>query len=155
MTATTRLNIGGLLLLALTLGNGCSKPTAGTLTLVPSGMNITGGAMRNKNGSVVFWGNGKLQSKVYLEKGPVTITIRAAGNVVDGAGPVVTVDLEARIVGKLAVADKQQKEYVITTTAQNSGTSILGMSFDNHVKKETGLKGRWLVVEAVSISQGG
>ena len=134
---------------------GCSKPTPTMLTLAPAGMNPQGPCIADASGGVAFWGNGSLQSKAYLEKGPVTITMRARGNTVDGEAPVVLVDLEARVVGKLVIDSPAIKDFTFTTSAQDSGVAVLGITFSNHLAKPNPLEGRYLYIEMVSVKQAG
>lgn len=133
---------------------GCSKPPPSVLTLTPAAMNPTGGMTAPRTGEVTFWANGTLQSKLHLEAGSVTITIRARGNVVEGQAPILSVDLQKQPVGKLTINDRQYKDYTLTTKLPSTGTTTLGISFANQLVKPQPLLNRWVIVESVTVQNG-
>jgi hypothetical protein len=116
-------------------------------------MNPTGPYIADPSGGVAFWGNGGLQSKVYLEKGPVTITIRARGNTVDGEAPALLLDLEARVVGKVKIDSVFLKDYTVTTDVQHAGMTILGLSFGNYLAKPKPIDSRHVYIEMVTVNR--
>jgi hypothetical protein len=147
----TSLRFATVIGLAVVLCCGCAKAPR-ELTLLPVDMNPTGQHTTTSAGGVTFWGNGALQSNVAVDKGPVSITVRALGNLVDGEVPILNVSLEGRKVGKLRIDSNVPKDFTIKTDAQDSGTLALKLSFNNHIAKPPDdLHGRWLVVELVTV----
>jgi hypothetical protein len=142
--------IGTVGLLLAGLVEGCSEPSR-TASFTPANMNPTGTLTLESDGAVTFWGGGHLKAKVYLEKGPVTVTVRCRGNPVDGEAPVALIEIEARQVGKLKIDSVETKTYTLTTQAQNSGTTILRLSFPNAQQGPTPAKTRAVRVEMVSV----
>jgi hypothetical protein len=140
-------------IVAAPLSSSCSNPSPSTLTLAPAGMNATGKPFVFPNGAVTFWGPGKLQSKLHLEKGPVTITIRARGNQFANEWPIILIDLEARVVGKLTIDSSKLKDYSVTASVQNTGTTLLGVTFTNHAAAPQRIASRNLRIESVTIVQ--
>ena len=118
-------------------------------------MNPSGKAFISPDGAVAFWSNGELRSKVYLKKGSVTISVKAHGNTVDGESPILLVDLGTRTIGKFVINSQVSKGYTINTAVGDTGTTILGLSFSNHLAKPNPLAGRNLAIEVVTITQGG
>jgi hypothetical protein len=123
--------------------------------LAPGGMSPSAKVQTSPDGTVVFWGNGTLRSKLYLYKGPVTIAINARGNTVDGESPIVQVNLGEQLIGRLAVDSRTAKDYVVRTVMQETGTAALELSFVNHIAKPNPLAGTILTITKVTITQGG
>lgn len=138
--------------LALLFAAGCSKAPREVVALAPAKMNPTGWTTTDAGGAVTFWGKGVLQSKVYIEKGPVTITLRCRGNTVDNEAPIVMVEIEARVVGKLVIDSTKTKDFSLTTNALNTGSTMLRLTFPNTQRGATLAQARAVRVEMVTVS---
>ncbi|MGD0949663.1 MAG: hypothetical protein ABSA52_19820 [Candidatus Binatia bacterium] len=138
--------------LALLLAAGCSKAPREAVALAPAKMNPTGQKTTDAGGAVTFWGKGVLQSVVHIEKGPVTITLRCRGNTVDNEAPIVMVEIEARVVGKLVIDSTETKDFSLATNALNTGTTMLRLTFPNAKQGATPAQARAVRVEMVTVS---
>jgi predicted xylan-binding protein with Ca-dependent carbohydrate-binding module len=132
----------------------CAKPTPAVLTLTPAKMAVVTGAWPQTDGAVALWTNGTLQSKVYLEKGPVTITVRALGHEAGGQWPMLLVDLDSRVLSKVVIDSGTLKDFTFTANAEKTGTTVLGLSFTNHAPGPTPIEGRNLRIERITLTQG-
>lgn len=133
---------------------GCSRPPTAPMTFVPAGMNPTGSYTANEQGGVTFWGNGSLRLGLYMEKGPLVVTLRAGGNVADGEGPRVVVSIDGQVADTLSIDSSQHREYAVSTRLADTGTKILEIAFPNYVAKPNPLAGRTLYIESVSVRSG-
>jgi predicted xylan-binding protein with Ca-dependent carbohydrate-binding module len=130
----------------------CTKAPPAVLTLTPAKMaTITG--WPQPDGAVALWTNGTLQSKVYVERGPITITVRALGHQTGGQWPMLVVDLDGQVLSTLVIDSGTLKDFSFTTKAEKTGTAVLGLSFTNHVPGPTPIEGRNLRIQLITITQ--
>jgi predicted xylan-binding protein with Ca-dependent carbohydrate-binding module len=132
----------------------CSEDAPAVLTLQPASMTAIPAGWPQPDGAVALWGNAELRSKVYVEKGPVTITVRALGHEVDGQWPMIRVDLDSRPVSQLTIDSGKLKDFTCTTNAEKTGTTVLRLSFTNHAPGPTPIEGRNLRIQLITLTQG-
>jgi hypothetical protein len=117
-------------------------------------MNPTGKYTASTSAAVTFWGNGALRLRLFMEEGPLMVTLRAGGNVADGEGPRVVVRIDGRVVDTLTIDSTQHREYAVSTRLADTGTKVLEIAFANYVAKPHPLDGRTLYIESVSVRSG-
>jgi hypothetical protein len=144
----------GLLLVLLALLSGCSRPPTAQMRFAPAGMNPTGKYTTSTSGAVTFWGNGALRLRLFMEEGPLMVTLRAGGNVADGDGPRVVVSIDGQVVDTLSIDSTQHREYAVSIRLADTGTKLLEIAFANYVAKPNPLDGRTLYIESVSVRSG-
>ncbi|MFI5394399.1 MAG: hypothetical protein ACHQ9S_02600 [Candidatus Binatia bacterium] len=104
---------------------GCSRPPSAALRFAPAGMNPTGVYTADPSGSVTFSGSGGLQLRLYLERGVVLITVRAAA---EGTAPRVTIYLDERVAGEVKIDPQSFGDYQINARLSRSGTVSMRLS---------------------------
>src|SRR5262249_26303625 len=119
----------------------------------PAAMIVSPPGWPQEDGSVALWGNATLQSKVYLDKGPATITVRALGHETSGQWPAIRVELDARPLSTLVINSGSPRDFALATTVEKTGTAVLRLVFENHAPGPTPIEGRNLRVQLVTITQ--
>ncbi len=132
----------------------CARPPTAAIKFAPAGMNPTGRYTASAAGDVTFWGNGALHLHLYMEKGPLVVTLRAGGNVVDGEAPRISITVDGRPIETLDIDSSQVREYTVSARLDHTGTKLLEIVFGNHVAKPNPLAGRTLYVQTVTVRQG-
>jgi hypothetical protein len=133
----------------------CHEQPPQLVTLAPVGMDPKGPYIADRTGALAFWGNGSLQSRVYLDKGPVAITLRARGLTVDGQAPRLRIVVGAHDLGSIDVDSRVLKDYTVNTTVDRGGTTTVKVSFDNYLPKPRPIESRHVFIESVALQQPG
>ena len=132
----------------------CSRPPTVPMKFAPAGMDPSGKYTAAPEGGVTFWGNGALRLRLYMQKGPIEVTIRAGGNVVDAEAPHVVVSIDGQLLGPRPIDSSQVRDYVINARLDSPSTKLLEIAFGNSPVKSDALAGRTLYVESVLVHQG-
>lgn len=115
------------------LASGCRDGPLAAVTLIPAQMQIAGRHTREPDGGITFWGNGTLQAEVHLEGGPLTITILARGNQLQGEWPKLYVTLDAEVVAGVIIDSNVLTGYSVRVNAPRRGANVLGVALVNYV----------------------
>ncbi len=119
---------------------GCSTPVPLVLSLSPVDMKPTGNFMVNRAGEVVFFGEGKLESNVYMGRGRTTVRVRAVGDPI--RVPVLQIEVDGREIAKLSIDVREARDYSVVATIDRSGIQPLTILVAN----------AWTTVQQITLS---
>ncbi len=127
----------------------CTRPPELPVRFAPAGMNPSGRYAINAEGGVTFRGDGSLRLRLYMQKGPLLLTIRAGGEV-SRAG----VSIDGQAVGTRAIASEGVADYPIEVQLDRAGTKVIDIAFGSEIAGEKVPAGGGLYVQSISIRQG-
>jgi hypothetical protein len=115
------------LVIVLAVG-ACTRPIPGVLTLAPAGMHTTGACTPRPDGTLTMQAGAAAESVVYVDAGPVTLTVTAKASVVENP-PVVELWLAGTSIGTASVQSTENHAYPFHGQARASGPTAVRMVF--------------------------